>query len=110
VRITAELTDSVRPQGRQSKRTDVQLSAGYREGSARGLVEVVDISPSGVKIESHLTLYPDSYIWLKLPGLEAWQARIAWVDGDQAGCEFARPLHPAVFEQVVAARRAAQLR
>ena len=108
MRIAAELTDSVAPKGRQSNRTAVKMSAAYREGAGRGTIEVVDLSPSGVKIESHLTLAPGAFIWIKLPGLEAWQARIAWVDRHQAGCEFVRPLHPAVFDRVVAACRVAR--
>jgi hypothetical protein len=100
--IAAELTSSPTSRERPS-RTPIELDVGYREGSARGSVHVVDLSPSGVKIESHLLLEPDTHIWLKLPGLEALQARIAWVRKQHAGCEFVRPLHPAVFDRVVAA-------
>jgi hypothetical protein len=107
LRIAAELTDFVSAKQRRNNRTRVAMPAGYREGQHRGSVDVVDLSPSGLKIESHLTLHADTYIWLKLPGLEAWQARIAWVDGHQAGCEFIRPLHPAVFDRVVTACKAA---
>jgi hypothetical protein len=108
VRIAAELTDFVSAKERKSNRTRVAMPAGYREGHNRGNVEVIDLSPTGLKIESHLTLHPDTYIWLKLPGLEAWQARIAWVNGYEAGCEFIRPLHPAVFDRVVAACKLAR--
>jgi PilZ domain-containing protein len=101
VRVAAELTNVIPPRERKSKRTGVRMWAGYREGSGRGTVAIIDMSPTGAKIESHLTLYPNSLIWLKLPGLEAWQARIAWVNKHEAGCEFVRPLHPAVFDRVV---------
>jgi hypothetical protein len=110
LRIAAELTDHVSAVERKSQRTRVAMEAGYRDGPHRGSIEVVDISPTGLKIESHLTLAPDTYIWVKLPGLEAWQARIAWVKRHEAGCEFIRPLHPAVFERVVAACAAQQRR
>ena len=107
MRIAAELTNFVSARERRSARTKVHLEAGYRDGQARGSVDVVDLSPSGVKIESHLNLHPNSLIWLKLPGLESWQARVAWVDRHEAGCEFVRPLHPAVYDRVVAACKAA---
>jgi hypothetical protein len=107
MRIAAELTGADGGKPRSSDRTIVRMSAGYRDGSGRTTVDVIDLSPTGVKIESHLFLHPDSMIWLKLPGIEAWQARVAWVRRHRAGCEFVRPFHPAVFERVVAACRAA---
>ena len=103
MRIAAELTNFVSARERRSARTSVKLPAKYRDGNSRSSVDVVDLSPSGVRIESHLNLHKDSLIWLKLPGLESWQARVAWVDRHEAGCEFLRPLHPAVFDRVVAA-------
>lgn len=106
MRVAAELTNFVSAKERKSARTPVTMSAGYREGQRRGDVTVVDLSPTGVKIESHLLLEPNALIWLKLPGLESWQARVAWVNRNVAGCEFLRPLHPAVFERVVAVCRA----
>jgi hypothetical protein len=110
MRIAAELTGAVGRKPRSCDRKMVRMTAGYRGGSDRTNVDVIDLSPTGVKIESHLYLQPDSMIWLKLPGLEASQARIAWVRRHQAGCEFVRPLHPAVFERVVAACQAAAAR
>lgn len=107
MRIAAELTGAIDRKPRGSDRKMVRMTAGYRGGSDRANVDVIDLSPTGVKIDSHLYLQPDSMIWLKLPGLEAWQARVAWVRRHHAGCEFVRPLHPAVFERVVAACRAA---
>lgn len=108
MRITAELTNAGEQSGRRSRRAKVHTAANYRDGWSRGAVELVDLSPTGARIESHLNLKADSLIWLKLPGLEAWQARIAWVDRHVAGCEFLHALHPAVFERVVALCRANQ--
>ena len=45
--------------------------------------------------------YQGSTVWLKLPGLEAWYATVAWVGDDCAGLEFSQPLHPAVVERFV---------
>lgn len=105
--VAAELTNSPGSKER-GNRTPVEIDIGYREGSARGSVHVVDLSPSGVKIESHLLLESGTHIWLKLPGLEALQARVAWVRKQHAGCEFVRPLHPAVFDRVVGAAKGRQ--
>ena len=40
-------------------------------------------------------------VWLKLPGLESLHAQVVWMRGHLLGCEFARPLHPAVLDMVV---------
>ena len=39
---------------------------------------------------------------LTLPGLAALEAVVAWRDRYKYGCAFAKPLHPAVFEHIVA--------
>ena len=39
-------------------------------------------------------------VWLRLPGLEACQAKVAWERGNHVGCAFERPLHPAVLEMI----------
>jgi len=39
--------------------------------------------------------------FLKFSTLEALEAEVVWVDSSEAGCRFARPLHPAAFETVV---------
>lgn len=109
MRLTAELTSEPNEEGRRAARASVKVSAGYREGHARCNVDIVDLSPTGAKVESHLRLQPNTVIWLKLPGVEAWQARVAWVDKFQAGCEFVRPLHPAVFDRVVASCRSSRV-
>jgi hypothetical protein len=79
----------------------VHMNAAFREGYGRAIVEVTDISPTGVRIESHLLLHPESHVWLKLSGLEALKARVAWVNRHEAGCEFIQPLHPAVFDRLI---------
>ena len=48
---------------------------------------------------------PGSDVWLKLPGLESLHSRVAWMSGHLMGCEFVRPLHPAVLQMVVRATR-----
>ena len=37
-----------------------------------------------------------------LPGLAALEAVVAWRDKFKYGCAFAKPLHPAVFDHIVA--------
>jgi hypothetical protein len=45
-------------------------------------------------------------LWIVLPGLEGWPARIVGNDGYRFTCEFTQPLHPAVLERILTAARA----
>jgi hypothetical protein len=40
-------------------------------------------------------------VWLKLPGMDALSARVAWELDLMIGCKFDVPLHPAVFAKIV---------
>lgn len=90
------------PQDRVSKRVAVALDAGLRQRGAHGVaVQIMDLSTHGFRASTHLDLSEGSDVWLRLPGLEATQARVAWVKGYVIGCAFVRPLHPAVLEMII---------
>ena len=40
-------------------------------------------------------------VWVKFDGLESIEARVCWLEGFVAGVEFVRPLHAAVFEELL---------
>jgi hypothetical protein len=46
-------------------------------------------------------------LWIVLPGLEGWPARIVGIDGYRFTCEFTQPLHPAVLERILATAKTA---
>jgi hypothetical protein len=48
-----------------------------------------------------------SMLWIVLPGLEGWPARITGNEGYRFICEFTQPLHPAVLERVLRAAKEA---
>ena len=104
MRLAAELavtTDG--PEGRQAERAEVKLAAAARRQGGHGYaIKLLDISTRGCRIETASLLHAGTNIWLKLPGLEAIYARVAWVRGVRAGCQFATPLHPAVVDRIVA--------
>lgn len=87
---------------RKAERKGCQIGAGLRQRGASGVsVQVMDLSTHGFRAATHLELEKGADIWLKLPGLEALHGRVAWTDGYLVGCEFVRPLHPAVLQMVV---------
>jgi hypothetical protein len=102
--LTGELSTEAGYDGRRSERKEVALGAGLRQRGAHAVtVQVLDLSTHGFRAATHLDLIPGSDVWLKLPGLESLHSRVAWMQGHLMGCEFVRPLHPAVLQMVVRA-------
>ena len=100
--LTAELSIAPHEEGRRAARAEVVLGAGLRQRGAHAVtVQVVDLSITGFRCATHLELMPGSDIWLKLPGLESLHSRVVWMRGHWLGCEFVRPLHPAVLDMIV---------
>lgn len=88
--------------GRNAARVGVRMNAGLRRrGSGAVDVRVVDLSTHGFRAECHLDLAIGADIWLRLPGLEAWHATVAWQEGYVIGCAFERPLHAAVLSTLL---------
>lgn len=90
------------PQGRISERVPIEMGAGLRQRGASGVsVQIMDLSTHGFRAATHLALEVGTDVWLRLPGLEASHAKVAWQKGYMVGCAFERPLHPAVLEMIV---------
>ena len=100
--LTAELSTAPEEDGRRASRAEVVLGAGLRQRGAHAVtVQVLDLSITGFRAATHLELMTGSDIWLKLPGLESLHSRVVWMKGHLLGCEFVRPLHPAVLDMIV---------
>ncbi len=90
------------PSARRAERADLLLGAGLRQrGAHQVTVQILDLSTHGFRAATHLELMTGSDVWLKLPGLESLHARVVWMNGHLLGCEFVRPLHPAVMQMIV---------
>ncbi len=85
---------------RKAERKPFSATVQCRRGMRREAVEVLDISASGARVRALIPLRVGHELWLKLPMLEAQEARVVWTESCESGCEFLRPLHPAVFEVV----------
>lgn len=80
----------------------LNLPARVREGTRRWSIEVASITTRSVAFDSFAALGLGSLLWIVLPGLEGWPARIVSVEGYRFNCEFTQPLHPAVLERILA--------
>lgn len=87
---------------------DLNLPARVREGMRRWSIEVASITPRTVEFDSFAALRLGTLLWIVLPGLEGWPARIVAVEGYRFTCEFTQPLHPAVLERILAKAREAK--
>ena len=102
VQISGELGTGDAVNCRKSERTHCELGAGLRQRGASGVtVAILDLSTHGFKASTHLDLQTGADVWLKLPGLEALHAKVAWANAHFIGCSFEKPLHPAVLQMVV---------
>lgn len=100
--FTAELSTSRDYDGRRAERRELLVGAGLRQRGAHAVtVQVLDLSVSGFRAATHLELMTGTDVWLKLPGLESLHSRVVWMNGHLLGCEFVRPLHPAVLQMIV---------
>jgi uncharacterized protein (DUF736 family) len=90
------------PRSRASERVAIEIGAGLRQRGASGVsILVMDLSIHGFRASTHLELAHGTDVWLRLPGLESCHATVVWSKGQYIGCEFERPLHPAVLEMIV---------
>lgn len=88
---------------RRAPRAPVSLDAKVgRGGLDRALCKVVDLSPHGAKIETFSALRRDSMIWLTLPHVGHWAARVIWASDFEAGLEFQIALSEDEFEKLAA--------
>ena len=97
-----ELSTSPELKPRVAPRVDVSFGAALRQRGASGVsVQVADLSTTGFRVATHLDLQPGTDVWLRLPGIEPCHARAVWARGHFVGCQFVRPLHPAVLQMIV---------
>ncbi len=89
------------PEPEQEVGVQLNLPARVREGTRRWSIDVNTITTRTVSFDSFAALGMGSLLWIVLPGLEGWPARIVAVNGYRFTCEFTQPLHPAVLERVL---------
>jgi PilZ domain len=95
--------DRAARRGRKAARIELQTQAGLRQlGYRPKKIELLDISNLGCRVEMAEQLTLGESVWLRLPGLESIHAHVAWTRDWTAGLEFAKPLHPAVLEMLLA--------
>ena len=72
-----------------------------RSGRINYRVRVHDVSCHGCRLEFVERPALDEHVWVKFDGLEPIQGLVCWIDGFDAGIEFVRPIHAAVFDALL---------
>lgn len=72
-----------------------------RMGSFSFQVVLEDVSTGGCKVELVEFVEVNDHVIARFPGIEPFSAKVSWADSRFAGIDFDRPLHPAVFEQLL---------
>lgn len=86
---------------RKAGRVSLEAEVTFKKvGGLSYLVQVLDASPHGCKIEFVEKPRLSDQMIITFDGLEPLSAIVCWVDGFSGGIEFDRPLHPAVFEHL----------
>ena len=87
-----------RKSARISLQAEVQLR---RTGTHSYVVDIHDVSPEGCRVEFVERPLLDETVWVKFVGMDPIQSHVCWVEGYVAGVEFARSIHPAVFQMLI---------
>ncbi|AUW59399.1 pilus assembly protein PilZ [Sphingobium sp. SCG-1] len=87
---------------RTDTRHHVQIGVKLRRpGESWFSSRISDLSATGFRVQTFVKLKPGMDIWIMLPGFEGRRAEVMWVRDHEAGCNFERPLHPAIFDHIV---------
>jgi hypothetical protein len=83
-------------------RAEITLLCEVRQGvEPWKLARLDDISQAGFRIAWLPDCRRDAPLRIRIPGLQMLTAHIRWQQDKAVGCEFAEPLHVAVFEHIV---------
>ncbi|RVT41902.1 PilZ domain-containing protein [Sphingobium algorifonticola] len=87
---------------RSDQRHNVLIGVKLRRpGETWFTSRVSDLSPTGFRIQTFVKLAPGMDLWIMLPGFEGRRAQVMWARDHEAGCNFERPLHPAIFDHII---------
>jgi hypothetical protein len=88
---------------RAHERCRVDAAVTLRQAGRRHYQTLLfDLTPAGCKVVFVERPRPGDLLWAKFDGLEGIEARVAWVEGFRGGLKFTRPMHPGIFDALVA--------
>ncbi len=91
--------------GRIAARAKVAIRARLRDRGTPFEINIVDLSATGFRAETVYNVPLGLRIFVTLPGLSGIEATAVWRGIEHVGFAFKSPLHPAVFDHIVASLR-----
>lgn len=95
------------PQVTTGRRADRKLFAAtvqFRAGNRRAEVRVSDISSLGARVSGVFLVRDGDHFFLKIGQLAPVEARVAWVNEFEFGCEFVQPLSEVILDAITSGR------
>lgn len=87
---------------RTSDRALLVIACEVRQGTRPWqVVHLEDLSPTGFRITGLSQPSLGKALSIRIPEMQLLSAQIRWHRGIEVGCEFAAPLHVAVFDHLV---------
>jgi hypothetical protein len=87
---------------RESPREALAIVCQARQANGTWLrASLRDVSIHGFQITWFPKCRTDLPVWIRLPNLAPLAAEVRWKSGNAIGCQFAQPLHPAVFDHLI---------
>jgi hypothetical protein len=87
---------------RESPRSSVEAEVAVKKLGGFGFqLLALNVSAGGCRVELIEMVNSGEPVIVRLPALEPLGAEVVWVEGANAGLHFQRPLHPAVFDQLL---------
>lgn len=94
--------DVTRGNGRLAERRYLRVPIKVRRpGETWFRSHIADLSVDGFRLQSFMKLASGDMLWIMLPGFEGRRATVLWTRGHEAGCQFERPLHPAILDHII---------
>jgi hypothetical protein len=88
---------------RRAERERLAAAVSFRKPKEMSYeVNLENMSPHGCCIGLRERVRPGQLLWITVPGIEPMQSWVRWHGEWQAGLEFERPMHIAVFDHVAA--------
>ena len=86
------LTEQATGNGRVAVRRTLRLAVSARSSGDAEVALILNISETGLLIETWLKLAVGETLRVDIPEASASMARVVWTDGLRAGCEFVSPV------------------
>lgn len=90
---------------RVASRVGVAFKARLRDRGTPFEINIVDLSTTGFRAETVYKVPIGLRVFITLPGLSGIEATAVWRGPEHVGFAFKSPLHPAVLDHIVGARR-----